>query len=664
MQLAERIPQSLRTNAQQPERPTIIIVGAGPVGVRAVQEVSKRNPAAQIVLFGNESRKPYNRALLTSLLFQGSVDEAALTQAMDVGGSAIKYCQTEVISIDRHAHTVTDALGGVHNYSALILAMGSNPSTPSLPGINLPGIYTFHTKQDLEQVLSFHTQSRRTLILGGSVLGLEIALAVKQRGSEVIVLNRSAKLMSRFLDQHASALLENKVRDFDIDIMLNEQIAEVEGKTCVTGALLASGKHLDCDCIILAMGIWSNTELAANAGLDTAQGITVDDCMRTSDADIFAIGDCAQHRGTIYGLLAPGFEQASVAVQCALGASATYPGSTSITRVKMGQKPLIIVGERVDVEVTKLGHQELVYSNSNEYRKLVLYKGALIGATLIGSWELWGRLQEAMARRRRLTLWDALIFRLTGTLWKDPRENQVGRWPEQTLVCNCMNITRGELSQAVAQGCSTVAAISSRTGAGTVCKSCLPMLAELAGQRNLAQSQPQSKGILVSSILVLGVIAVFLSLAPFQPAQYYSQNSWQWDPQSRNIYWDQITGFTILGLILCSFTLLLRKRWRRLKHYSYESWRTLHGLIGVLSMVAVVIHTGLHLGFNFNAVVLITFIMALASGAAAGVKVNLASKHISLTANKSLVLWSRIHTLVLWPMSAFLGFHILSSYYY
>ena len=664
MQLAESIPKPSNATALESARPTIVIVGTGPVGVRAAHEIIKRNSAAQIVLFGNEAGKPYNRALLTSLLFRGTVDETELTQAMDVSSPSIKHYHSEVISIDRHAHTVTDASGRVHGYSALILAMGSNPSTPTIAGINLPGVYTFYSRQDLEQVLALHANSRRTLIMGGSVLGLEVALAINQRGSDVEVLNRSAKLMSRLLDQHASALLEHKVRTLGIDIMLNEQIVEVEGETSVRGARLASGKHIDCDCVILAMGIWSNTQLAANAGLDIAQGIIVDDSMRTNDANIFAIGDCAQHRGTIYGLLAPGFEQASIAVQSALGASASYPGSTSITRVKMGQKPLIIVGKRVETEISAQNHKELVYKNRDEYRKLVLHKGMVVGATLIGSWELWGRLQEAMARRRRLKLWDTVNFRLTGTLWKDPRENQVSRWPEQTLVCNCMNITRGELSQAVAQGCNTIEAISSRTGAGTVCKSCLPMLAELAGQRSMLQSQRQSNGILVSSILALGAIVVFLGLSPFQAAQYYSQNGWQWDPQSRDISWDQITGFTILGLIVCSFALLLRKRWRRLKLSTFENWRTAHGFIGVMSVLALSIHTGLHVGFNFNTVVLITFIAALASGAVAGVKVYLASRRISLTANKSQALWSKIHTLVLWPMSVFLGFHILSSYYF
>ncbi len=664
MQIAESVSQSSNATTLKPSSPEIVIIGTGPIGIRAAQEVIRRDADAKVILYGKESGKPYNRALLTSLLFHGAVNEAELTQAMDIDATALTRHETRVTSIDRYTSTVTDERGQVQRYSSLILATGSTPYILPIPGISLPNVFTFYSKQDLEAVLAYHSQHRRTLVLGGGVLGLEIAIAIKQRGADVAVVESSATLMSRQLDQHAAALLKNKIKNLGINVMLNEQVEEILGDDRVHSIRLASGKVIDCDCIILAVGVRSNNLLASNAGLHTAQGIIVDDTMRTNDANIFAIGDCAQHRGKVYGLLAPGFEQASIAAQCALGANATYLGSTSITRLKVGLNPLIIVGGRVSDNTFKLHREVLLHSAGEKYRQLVLHKGLLVGATLIENWELWGKLQEAITRQRRLRLWERMLFRFNGSLWNDHSENTVSKWSEHTIVCNCMGITRGQLSQAIMLGDATIAAISQRTGAGTVCKSCVPLLAELAGQKNLAQPLQSSNGILVSSLLTLAVIIIFFGLNPVQVPIDFSQHAWQWDPQSRDISWNRLTGFVILGLIVCSFTLLLRKRWHRVKLASFDTWRTAHGFIGVMGLIVLAIHTGLHTGSNFNTVFLLTFISAMLAGAIAGIKTSLANKRISLSANQSQAQWSRIHTFVLWPMSVLLGFHILSNYYF
>lgn len=655
--------------------PEIVIVGAGPVGVRAAQEVLWSNANVKVVLFSKEEGKPYNRALLTSLLFRGEKDVDQLSHALGFGsysGTLQRY-GSPVVAIDRDAATVTDATGRIQHYSVLILALGAIPSTPALPGISLPGVFNFHVKQDLEAVIAFHATPRRTVVLGGGVLGIETSIALKQQGADVTLIGQASTLMPRQLDRQASDILANKVKSLGIDTMLQSQVVEVLGEESVQGLRLADGKIILCDCLILAVGARANIALANQAGLSTDRGIIVDDTMRSSDRNIFAVGDCAQHRGTVYGLLSPGFEQAKVAAQCALGRQVTYYGSTSVTQVKMGinplvitgeQRPYVIKGERVYDVASSRDYKHVARCTDTDYRKLTLYKGRLTGATWIGNWKEWDNIQEAITQQRRVYPWELMRFRRTGLLWHDQGKRQVSAWPEATIVCNCVGVTRGEISRAIEMGHTSIKALSTYTGAAASCGSCLPLLAELLGYKDETKLQQKNTGIFISSLLVLAVIGLFLSLNPFPVAMDLTHNVWSWDAQSRDIAWNQITGFTILGLIMGNFALSLRKRWVRGKLVSVDGWRTVHGFLGVFSLGAVVIHTGLHAGSNLNQLLLITFMATSLLGAISGGLTTLARKRVSAAVNNNLARWTRIHTFVLWPLAVLVGFHILSSYYF
>lgn len=650
-------------NQDAPTTAPVVVVGAGPSGIRAVNELLRHDPLHPIVLYGDEPWEPYQRVQLTALMLgevglHGIDNKPVLPRTHRV----VQRHHCRVLGIDRENRRVRDAADRWQPYSRLILATGSRPHVPSIPGIDRAGVYTFRSLDDVQRLVARRARSRRLVVLGGGLLGLEAARALRRTNTEVWLVHHSPRLMNRQLDDEASTRLAAHVRALGIHLALDNSVREVLGHERISAVRLRDGTTIECDTLVLATGIQPNVELGFAAGLSVGLGIRVDDSLRTSDPDIYAVGECAEHRGRVYGLVAPGLEQAAIAAHNALGGEARYTGSQAAAQLKVLGLPVFSAGcvgeEENPTEVRSVVHQD----ERGSYRRLTLRRGRLAGVIAVGDWPELPRVREALLRQRRVWPWHRTAFRRRGTLWSSETTQGVADWPAIAVVCNCAAVTRGALGRAVAEGCQTVESLRARTGAGQVCGSCRPLLAELVGATAQAEPQPGRRGVLGSVVGALAVLAAFLFAAEI-PVADTVQGGWQ--PQSLWLdgFWKQVSGYTLLGLGLVASLLSLRKRWKRFTLGAYPWWRLAHAVLGTLAVATLIVHTGLRLGNHLNFLLIAGFLALTALGAFAGAVVALERMPNPWT-RRFRALSGYWHVVLLWPLPALLGFHILSVYYF
>lgn len=647
-------------NATQSSTP-FVIVGAGPVGVRMAVELRQAIPDAPIVIYGDEPWHPYNRVRLSSLL-AGDAGWADFTAglALPEGVEARFGCRVQ--TIDPAAYCVTDHRGAVQPYRALVLATGSRPRIPEIPGVALAGVFTFRDLTDASALQARLVRCRRLAVIGGGLLGLETARALHRYRTEVVVIEQNPRLMPNQLDDAASERMRARVVASGIEVVLDDGPMAILGDGRVSGVRLRSGQVIECDTVVLAAGILSNTDLARQADMVFQRGIVVDDQLRTSAPDIYAVGECAQHRDIVYGLAAPGFEQAAVAARVIAGSAARYSGSLSATRLKVANWPVFSMGEVGAWQLPDLARTYTHEADDGSYRKLVVRRGRLIGALALGEWEALSRVQEAVQQQRRLWPWQVARFVRSGEPW-EAEARAVAAWPAEATVCNCTGVTRGRLSEAMAGGCNSVAALTARTGACGVCGSCRPLLESLLGASGPREAMPlaQRLGWLAAAALLLSLLFALPFNVPYASTE---EIAWHWDRLWRDGLIKQISGYSLLALAAMLALLGLRKRWPRFNLMAFVHWRWLHALVGGLALAVLWAHTGGRTGDGLNQWLALTMLGASLTGI--GLALFLSREHRLERAPAAVLRpalqW--LHALLLWPLPVLLGFHIFKTYYY
>ena len=408
-------PDSQQENPGATESP-VVIVGNGLTGLHAASQLLRRDPSQALVIYGKEPCQPYNRIKLSSLL-AGEVDLAGLTTELAVDETACveqRYGYA-ITRIDSALRTVTDSSGKVQSYRKLILALGSHPTRPDIPGINLNGVFTFHDLSDAEQLIARRIRSRRTLIIGGGLLGLEAARGMQRANTEVAVIDHADRLLSRQLDSEGSSRLLEYIESLGIGVLLNSAVRKITGKESVTGVELFNGHTIECDTLITAIGIEPNINLAKAAGIRTAKGIKVDDAMKTCFPDIYAIGECAEHHDRVYGMVAPGLKQAEVAVNHLCGGSDVYSETIEATTLKVLGENVFCVGPVAEPDSPLVKNH--TYTDALVYRSIQVRRFRLLGAVAVGDWKEQGRVQEWVSKGRWIMPWQIWRFRATGMLW-------------------------------------------------------------------------------------------------------------------------------------------------------------------------------------------------------------------------------------------------------
>jgi nitrite reductase (NADH) large subunit len=323
-----------------------------------------------------------------------------------------------VTAIDRAGRNLVDSWGRVQPYSKLILATGARPRVPRIPGITLAGVFTLRDFRDAQRLIARRARTRRTVVVGGGLFGLQAARAMRRSGIEVIVVEHAASLMPQHTDAVAAGILKDQVERSGVRVVLNTGVRCIYGDTRVAGVRLMSGEDIACDTIILATGLRPRVELAIAAGLPVRTGIRVDDQLRTLDPDIHAVGECAEHAGIVYGLAAPGLEQAQLVAGILAGQPHRYHGSSCGVELMVSGLPLFSVG-RVAPDQLATDDRELSFRGSGaaQYCKLVLTRGRLSGALTIGTGFDTPRLLQAVLGRVRVHAWERWRFLLQGRLW-------------------------------------------------------------------------------------------------------------------------------------------------------------------------------------------------------------------------------------------------------
>lgn len=662
---AESLGLQLEEQQLPSERP-IVIVGNGPVGMRFAHELLGRIPDQSLVIYGDEQHQPYNRVRLSSWL-AGEVDWDELTQPLDPdhAGQVEQRFGYRILDVDRDAGTVTDSRGRIQPYGRLVLATGSKPFVPQIPGIDLQGVFTFRDLNDVNSLMARRARSHRTVVIGGGLLGLEAARGMQRANTQVTVLEHADRLLGRQLDEDASALLQEQVEALGIDVIIGDGVALISGEGRVSGVRLRSGRELPCDTLIVAAGIRPNISLARAARLAYGRGIQVDDAMRTSDPRIYAVGECAEHRGQVYGLVAPGLEQAAVAASDIAGQPGRYTGSVAASRLKVVGTQVFSMGPMGAGEDPLYG-RTFVYRNEADavYRKILVRRHRLVGIIGIGEWPETVRLQTTIGRSETIWPWQVLRFVRTGRIWPASDGQGVSTWPAASVVCQCTGVTRGTISEAITLGACDAALVARRTGASTVCGSCKPLVAELLGNSQAPDPVPMHRTLMVgATIALLGALAFFL--LPAVPYADSVQHAWHWDVLWREQLFKQISGFGVLGLFVVGLAVSIRKRSKVLDRAGrFDGWRMAHVLIGILVIVGLVAHTGLRMGNGLNFLLMASFSVMLLLGAITTAVIALEHK---VDADMALRLRRQstwLHILLFWPVPALLGWHIFKTYWF
>jgi nitrite reductase (NADH) large subunit len=368
-------------------RERLVVIGNGPAGMRAVEEVLARAPDRyDITIFGAEPRHAYNRILLSAVLSgeRSASDIVTHPQSWHEERGVALIAGDPVVALDRAARTITTASGLVMSYDKLLLATGSKPVMLAVPGLTLPGVTAFRDMDDVERKIAAAENGDRAVVIGGGLLGLEAAWGLKQRGMRVTVIHRTSVLMERQLDATAAALLQRDLAARGIDFVTNAQTEEIIGSDKAEGIRLADGGKIAADLVVMAIGTRPNIDLALAAGLDINRGILVGDDLGTSDPLIYAVGECVEHNGRIFGLVAPLWEQAKIcAARLAGDCRAAYQPpplytSLKITGIDVFSAGSIAAADDADDLVT------LSDTALGVYRKLVLRGDVLVGCVLYG----------------------------------------------------------------------------------------------------------------------------------------------------------------------------------------------------------------------------------------------------------------------------------------
>jgi nitrite reductase (NADH) large subunit len=363
----------------------LVVIGNGMAAARFADELSTRALGRYAVaVIGEEPRLAYNRVLLSSVLageVASSEIELKPTTWWRDRGITLRYgCRAT--AIDVAARTIALADGQALPFSKLVFATGSQPLRPPIPGMTLPGVITFRDVNDIWTMWHRAGTDDRVVVIGGGLLGLEAAYGLAKAGARVTVLHLMDRLMERQLDPQAARMLQQAVEQMGIEVVLNADTAEISGTNHVDGVVLKDGRRIEADAVVVAIGIRPNADLARAAEIAVKRGIVVDDALETNVPGIYAIGECAEHRGNVYGLVEPAYEQARVLAERLAGRSARYAGSVLATNLKVSGVNLFSAGGFLG----SAGAEEILLSDPGLgiYKKLVIADGCLTGAVLFG----------------------------------------------------------------------------------------------------------------------------------------------------------------------------------------------------------------------------------------------------------------------------------------
>jgi nitrite reductase (NADH) large subunit len=458
----------------------LVVIGNGMAGARFVEELLARGGGElfEVVIYGDEPYGNYNRILLSNVL-------ARSQDARDIFINPLEWYRengvrlhagARIRGIERRGRRIFREDGGEDRYDVLVLATGSRAFVPPFEGLkgedggNKKGIFVFRTIDDCNAIIDYSAGARKAAVIGGGLLGLEAARGLLElQVPEVHVVHLMPHLMEMQMDEPGSDILMRRLQDLGLHVHLRKATREVLGNGRVTGLRFDDGTMLDCDMVVVSAGIRPNVELARNAGLSVGRGIIVGDDLRSpDDAHVYGLGECIEHRGSTYGLVAPLWDQARVLADRLTNQrpDAEYAGSRLATKLKVAGVDLSVMGEHT----AQQGDEEIHYVERTKgiYKKLLVRDGRLAGAILLGDTSRSAHLLQLFDRAQAVPDSRAeLLF--PAAIGSEPRVEEM---PDDTQICNCNGVSKGQLISAVSGGCRSLKTLCDATRAGLGCGSC------------------------------------------------------------------------------------------------------------------------------------------------------------------------------------------------
>lgn len=662
-------------SASNTSKQRLVIVGAGMAAFGLLRKLAKNRGLEHysVTLIGEEPRPCYDRVNLTECFSGKSPDDLLLAphEWYEANGIELRT-GTRIESIDREQKQLVTDSGETIPYSQLVLATGSHPFVPPIEGVDQPGVFVYRTIEDIDRIKGYAAAGRPAAVLGGGLLGLEAAKALYDLGCEAHVLEVAPGLMPRQLNVDAGDLLKEEIEALGVSVHVQRRAERIECNGDQRTVHCSGHEPLDVEMVVISAGIRPNDDLAREAGLKIGPrgGVAVDSELLTEDPRIHAIGECVSLDSTLFGLVGPCYDMAEV-VADNLAAQAVGNASSERFSPDSRASRLKLMGVDVSTLGVPIGEASagsLITANGPGYsRSLIVDKRRVVGALAVGDWPERERLSGVIADRGRLSGRQLRRFKESGAIWSDSEGDTVLDWPASATVCSCLNVTRGELTDAMQAGAKTAEGLAEATGASTVCGSCRNLLCELAGDRGVAVGPKGRMGLLIASALAV-VLAPALLLSGPPPVADSVQSAWR----EIDLYWrdefvKQVTGYSLLGVSLIASCLSLRKRVKWIKLGDFGTWRGLHGILGFLTLVGFLVHTSTRLGHNFTFALAITFLLLNLLGAFTGVAAALESRFTGAWGRK-LRTWrprlTQAHIWLLWPLPALIAFHIVAVYYY
>jgi nitrite reductase (NADH) large subunit len=479
---------------------TVVVIGNGMVGHRFCERLVEYDAAQswRIVTFCEEPRPAYDRVNLTKYFDHRRAEKLALASPGWYADRGITlHVGDRATEIDRTRRIVRSAQGREVAYDVIVLATGSAPFVPPVPGVDKSGVFVYRTIEDLEQIIAYGQGVRKAAVIGGGLLGLEAAKAAYDLGLETHVVEFAPRLMPRQIDDTGSKVLVGKINALGVQVHLNKNTREILGNGKVEGMAFVDGGQLDVKMVVVSAGIKPRDELARAAGLMVGQrgGVVVDDRLRTSDPDIYAIGEVALFGGMVYGLVAPGYEMAEIAAANLAGADRVFKGADMSTKLKL-----------MGVDVASFGNcfadlppnppptgggatappagRAITYEDpfKGSYKKLVFNTDGtrLLGGILVGDASEYGALSMLAKSNEPLSMTPSELLMGRGEGKSAAPPGMVTNIPNDTQVCSCNNVTKGQICSAIRdKNLTSVDEIKSCTKAGTGCGGCLPLVTDL-----------------------------------------------------------------------------------------------------------------------------------------------------------------------------------------
>lgn len=462
----------------------LVVIGNGMSGLRTIEDLLDITPDKyDITIFGDEPYVNYNRIMLSYILSQEKTFEDTIINHQewyDENNITLNKGD-KVVSIDKEAKKITSESGKEVEYDKLLIATGSNPFVPKTPGSDLNNVIAFRTKHDVDTIIDTIDKEKTAVVVGGGLLGLEAAYGIAMHGIKTILVHRSGSILSQQLDSTGGKLLQKNLESYGIEFKLNTTIEEISGSSEVESVSFTDGTKVSSNIVVFATGIIPNKELAIDAELDTKKGILVDDFMKTSDDSIFAIGECVEHNGNTYGLVAPLYEQAKVLAKKLAGKDVDgYSGSTLSTRLKISGVDLFSAGDYLGDETT----EELILLDEKVgvYKKLVIYDNKIIGIVLYGdtadaSWylKLLKEHTDISDLRTKILFGKSALSGDAGHGGDD-----VNAMADDEEVCGCNGVTKGCVVNAIKdRDLKTLGEVKACTKAGASCGSCTGLVEQI-----------------------------------------------------------------------------------------------------------------------------------------------------------------------------------------